>query len=469
MNNQYQNANYQPHELPMLNGNPLTEAIRGPIPARSLAEKLTYCPFNSGINAIDLDDFSRKMVIEDIRNNFLPHPEMPSIYNAILQMILLGYAHRNPLDRDTTRMQYRIATDKDFKVTQLNKLAQCIAMIGLSGMGKTLTIEMCLSLLPQVIRHQEYQGNALRLDQIVWLSMEAPSTKTKKGFILNFFEAVDNTIGTTYFEDYKKSKESVSSLLSEAKKVAFNHYIGVVFIDEIQRSVSSNADTDKSSLEFIDSFFNAIGIPFICAGTYAARPLFRNSLSTGRRLSSGRFFSFDRFEANNPFWPMLVKSFYFPGLLHKDFEFDNNIINFLHDRSAGLPDILSRLLKRSYETAIDSGEERITGELISDVYRTEFKIINPALEALRSGKVGHYEDLINFDHLDASISNPLETFMAKHCSTSQPAPDEDLGIHIELPAEKKQTLITNDDLRNNAGLSKVELQEALVNRRGTSC
>ncbi len=471
-------AIYQKHKIAAFNKNPLIEVIR---PAMSIEEFTQKILIDLAVDddVQNMDDFDRELMIELLDTTYVPAPEMYTLYKSIVKSIMVGYLHRNPIKKTTDGIQHKIATDKNYELPAKINLSSCIAFIGLSGGGKTIAIEKSLSLLQQVVEHDGYNGHYLKKQQIVYLKFEAPATKTKKGFILNFFEAVDELVGTHYYEEWKSDKSNIAVLIIEAKKVAFNHGVGIVFIDEIQRCVGDSDKVEKATLNFIDNFFNSIGISMIVAGTFAVLPLFRTTMSTARRLSSGRIFDCNGVQnflinpaepnkkIRNPYWDVFVNSFYKPALLKNHFEFDESIKEALFFYSQGIQKLLVRLIKFSYEEAINSELETINADLIRDVYFDQFKLLHPALDALRKGQYGGYEDLIKMDVLVNNEPHIVDAVIDKCLSSkaSKAPVIDDGGVYVDVPAAK-QTFIPKDDLRNLSGEDKAAFVERLHGGEG---
>ena len=101
-------------------------------------------------------------------------------------------------------------------------------------MDKTTSIEAILSLYPQVILHNRYCENDFSFTQIVWLKLDCPFDGSIKGLYLNFFQAVDDLLGTRYYDNYAGGRKTVDELLPRMALVASLHSIGVLVIDEIQ-------------------------------------------------------------------------------------------------------------------------------------------------------------------------------------------------------------------------------------------
>lgn len=474
-------AEYIPHNITAYNNNPLIEAIR---PAKSLEAFTQAILVNHDVDAsvTQMNDFDRELMIELIPLTFVPSPKTFKIYRHIVKAIMVGYLHRRPFTIDYNIMQSEVGKGKDYEMPNAINLSTCISHIGISGWGKTKTIDKCFSLLPQVIEHNEYKGNLFRKEQVVYVKFEAPATKTKKGFILNFFFAIDQLLGSSHYELWKGSKANNSAFVIEAKKVAMKYNIGIVFIDEIQRCVydSNDAkDENRSTLNFIDAFFNSIGIPMIVAGTYASWPLFQTTMSTSRRISSGISERCDGIETTvydpvtkkhiaNPFWNYYVQCYYKPHLLRNPFTFTDEITSALNFYSCGIPALFIRLIKLCYEEAIYSGLETISVDLIRDVYADQFYLLADALHALREGEVSTFEDLIK-PHIKllspAKAGEDMSTadVVEKYCIDSDvpnPPGMSDEGVVIDMPSAKS-TLIPADDFRNLSGLSRQEIAAKL--------
>jgi len=462
-------AEYQPFPIPALQGNPLIEVLRPAISLQDFTKKLSSRPVID--NTQDFDDFSRELYVELIDLTYTVPVELYTLYKTILKNILTGYMHRNPTTRDMKYEQHRVSVEKDYHFPVERNLSKCISILGHSGAGKTLSVRQCFSLLPQVIRHSSYQGQQLNVDQIVYLEFQAPVTKTTRGFVLSFFIAVDWVIGTDYYNQWKGKSISVPILIQEAKKVALNHHVGMAFIDEIQRCASSNAKTDFATLEFIDDFFNSVGIPLIVAGTYKAMPLFETTMSTTRRLSSSRKFKIEAVEndldnlkfGGLSFWSIFMDKLYYPQLLTEPFTFDLTLKQHVHSLTIGLPALTIRLMRLAYEQAIESGEEKLTIELLDAVYFDQFELLHPAIEALRNEENGGYEDLLPTNVFKSKAEQMVEQVIDKDIQFHErlaAKSSSDEGLVVEF-AEPIQDFIPVDDLRNLSGLSKEELIDKL--------
>jgi len=465
-------AEYKPFPVAAFQGNPLVEALRPAIDIRSFTKKLSHRPLFTDSAHTKLDEFSRELAIELIDLTYIVPVELHTMYKTILKNILTGYLHRNPTTRDMKYEQHKASLETEYHFPAIINLSKCISALGDSGTGKTTSIRHCFSLIPQVIRHTHYQGKPLLVDQIVHLEFQAPVTKTTRGFVLSFFLAVDQLIGTDYYNQWKGKSISVPILIQEAKKVGLNHHIGMAFIDEIQRCASVDTKADFATLEFIDDFFNSVGIPLIVAGTFKAKPLFETTMSTTRRLSSSRIFKIEILQndlanlkgGGMSFWSIYMDNFYYPQLLNSSFEFDIALKEKVYELTVGLPALVTRLMRLAYEYAIESGQEALTAELLDDVYLDQFELMHPAITALREGHSGGFEDLLPSNVFKSKEEQLVEQVISKDIAyherlAKKNNPDDD-ELFVELP-EVDQHYIPQGDLRNLKGLSTDELLETL--------
>lgn len=462
-------ADYREFSIPTFQGNPLISAIRKATPLEYFTKKLSYQPeFQEG-----LDDFERELQVELIDSTYIVPLELHALYKTIVKNIIIGYIHRNPVSRDMKHEQHLASVQEDYHFPVEKNLSKCTSILGHSGTGKTLSIRSCFSFLPQVIEHSKYQDEQVKFDQIVYIEFQAPVTKTTRGFVLSFFLAIDSVIDTFYYEEWKGKSTSVPLLIQEAKKVALNHHVGIAFIDEIQRCAYSKDKAEKAdfaTLEFIDDFFNSVGIPMIVAGTFKAKPLFDVTMSTTRRLSSARSFKYlcipnDLFLLENgelSFWSIFIDKLYYPELLEGDFSFDIAFKEKVYELTIGLPALTIRLFRLAYEHAIDTGIESLSVELLEEVFRLEFELLQPAIKALRDGESGGYEDLLPsgaFKTKEEFLIGEVIDKAIKEDEKQQSGEDDD-GLVVEFEAVT-QDVIPTIDLRNLSSLSTDELTDIL--------
>jgi hypothetical protein len=99
---------------------------------------------------------------------------------------------------------------------------------------------------------------------------------------LNFFQAVDNILETSYERNYATGRRTDELLLKMAR-VAANHGLGVLVIDEIQRLSYAKSGGAEKMLNFFVQLSNTIGIPVVLVGTFKAREILSGAVHQIRR------------------------------------------------------------------------------------------------------------------------------------------------------------------------------------------
>lgn len=281
-----------------------------------------------------------------------------------------------------------------------------MSLIGISGSGKSSSLNRILETYPQVIYHEK--SNFI---QITYLKIECPSNGDLESLCLNFFSAVDNILDTDYERRYAKQRLSVPKMLALMRQTANNRAIGVLVIDEIQRLSQVRSGGKEHMLEFFVELVNQVGIPVVLVGTPKARPILELELQSGRRsvgIGSVYWETIPRKVAKKPQgfvdnsnWIRFTNDLWkYQWLKHGDDPLTDEIRDCWHDLSQGVLDIVVKLFVLAQLRAMANKRERITVGIMKSVYEQELKPVQPMLEALRSGNaelIVKYSDLRDLD------------------------------------------------------------------------
>lgn len=265
-------AEYRHQVIEAFRNNPLTEALPEILSPEEVAQKLAYFP-DYLPEHIELAVQYRLHLLENAREFFIPLSRDIELYYSISNMVRRSYIHRNPilsnyytgLNEMIDRLEEEL--NKPVCRTSLRARARGATIVGTGGNGKSTSVENNLMLLPQVIIHKNYKGKDLILKQLVWLKLDCPQDGSPKGLCLAFFAAVDEVLGTSYFEHYNKSRSTINYLLLQMARVAAIHCLGVLVVDEIQDLSESKSGGEQHLMNFFVHLENSIGVPFILIGT----------------------------------------------------------------------------------------------------------------------------------------------------------------------------------------------------------
>jgi hypothetical protein len=384
-------------------GNPFIEAMPQRMAVEEFFEKLYSAPFYKEEH-LSLDVEDRLELVQQIKPSFwMPFPSHYDKYRALYNMIKIGYQSRNPLLPIYNR-QFAIGWDKilenglDENGANLAgniQTAQSLAEIGLSGMGKSKIYERILKLLfPQVIHHSEYKNRQLIMKQVLWLKIECPSGKSVGALTKNFYAAVDELLGTNYYEKHGEKGGTIDNLAKRMVKVAALINLGVLVIDEIQNVHKAHSGGDERMINFITELVNTIGIPVIIIGTFKAMYLFEKSLANSRRAvpdmyveNITSFLLEDSWE-----WNEFIESLWDQQYTKKYSPLTENIKHTMYIRTLGIPDLAVKLFIHVQAKAIlNGGEEKITVSLINEVASKSLRILQPVFNKILKG--GNASDL----------------------------------------------------------------------------
>jgi hypothetical protein len=410
-------AVYRTPECPDHAGNPLQEALPPILSDAQAGTRLAYYP--------DYDDTQRQalphirsLLIQNGMKFFAPLDIHMDLHRRFSNLLRIGYAGRNPLEPRFWR-QMRSKLDSfdqygDQYESQPDRLPSTAAgfnILGPSGVGKSFSVERILSLMPQVIYHNEYNGRKFTHAQIVWLKLDCPFDGNPRGLCIQFFKAVDNILGTAYTKAYVKDRRIQDELLSDMRTIASTQFLGVLVIDEIQRLSLAKSGGAEKMLNFFVQLINELGVPVVLVGNYKAMPVLSGDFSQMRRGTGQGDLIWDLMEKDEQ-WQLFVESLWRFQYTMKKCDLTDKVplskrakdssdqittlSDVLYEETQGITDFAVKAYMFAQERAIDSGKEVITAGIIRSAVKDKIRIPREVLYALRlkdKRVLEKYEDL----------------------------------------------------------------------------
>jgi AAA domain len=431
-------AAYDEQLVPEYQGNPLIEALP-PIWTRAevtrlLAQFPPYSPKQRRLPA-----HLRLHLIENAREFFIPQGIHLEIEMRISCMLRRGLQQRNPMEwAYWSKLNDRIASlhAKPNGKVFLPSKARGFAIVGISGMGKTTAVANVLSLYPQVIIHGRYKQQDLILQQIVWLKLDCPLDGSTKGLCLNFFQAVDDILGTNYYDRYTGGgRRTVDDLLPCMARVASLHCLGMLVIDEIQNLSEAKSGGSARMLNFFVQLENTIGVPFILIGTPKAIPVLSGEFRQARRATEQGDVYWERMKetANDtggggdkradPVWEEFIRALWAYQYLHQKTSLkadlsSDALSHVLYDESQGITAVAVTLYLLAQRRAISSETEKLTVGLIRSVARDSQYLIGPMLNQLKLEGHRRSRGIGNLADLDTGALTPERTLLSQVADTA---------------------------------------------------
>ncbi|WP_162800260.1 ATP-binding protein [Oceanobacillus zhaokaii] len=382
------------------NQNPLIQALPPLLDKAAIIKKLMVKPIYKEEEK-HVDSAYRIYMVNRLFQLFTPLPVHIEVWNMIHSLIMQGYLARNPFDknykqyinesgREIINRSYEINSRQNFRTT-----AGCGTFIGYSGIGKTTTINRVLSNIPQVIVHNQYKNIHYNQIQLVWLKLEAPSNSSLKALCLQFFMKIDELLGTNNYKKYVSRNMSVDHMLPLISQVSHNIGLGLLIIDETQNIKKRGAD---QIMNFFVYLINS-GINLCLIGTPGAYDLFGKELRMTRRLTGNAEIIYNNMKYGNEF-SFLLESIWKYQWTRNFVPFNEELGKTIYEETQGISDLVIKIFVYSQQLAIENGKEELSIDLIKKLAKEKFRLLQPMLEAIRSGnphKIAKYEDIRRID------------------------------------------------------------------------
>ena len=403
-------ASYQDGKIDEYRGNPLIEALPPVANLESIIQKvMSHPPIREEEKEWEVE--IRIQLLRRLYHIFQPLPIHHEIWNMIHSLIHEGYLARNPFDKDYKRFvnetgkqiierTYDIHTQHHFRTT-----SSAGVLIGMSGIGKTTTVNRILQHIPQIIVHRQYQGEHFHQLQVTWMKLEVPHNSSLKALCFQYFMKLDELLGTNNFQKYVSRNLSVDAMVPLIGQVAQNVKLGLLVLDEIQHIKSRGK---HQMIDFFVSLINSVGLPILLIGTPASYSLFENEFRLARRLTGNGEIIWNHME-NDAVFRLFLDGIWRYQWTHQFAPLTDELIQTMFEETQGISDLIVKLFHHAQLMAITSGKEIITKEILKKVANEKFRLMKPMIEAIRTGnpyKIGKYDDL-------REIQSTVESIPAK--------------------------------------------------------
>jgi hypothetical protein len=399
-----EDAEYKEQIIEEYKSNPYIEALPDICDKEEVIDRLTYYPvFNEGERMLDAK--YRFHIIQRLFQFFQPLGIHLDLESKISRLIRQGYIARNPLSKQYTQELYEgsemirkksidCSASKTFSTT-----AYGLAIIGDSGMGKSVTVNRIMSMYPQVIVHSEYKKNLFSQYQITYLKIDCPHDGSIKGLCLDFLINIDNILGTNYYHSSRNASANV--ILPVICQVARRSGLGLLIIDEIQNISLLRSGGAEKMLNFFMTLINNIGVPVVMIGTNKAMSVLQSQFRQARRgIGQGTVF-FERIKSKTEVsWKLFIEGLFEYQWVNKPCQLTQEISNTIYEESQGIFDIAIKLFVMCQVRAISTNKEEITPNLIKYIAKENLKLVKPMLDALKTGninKIVQFEDIAPID------------------------------------------------------------------------
>lgn len=401
----WEKAHHRPQKISAYSGNPFIEALPDILSDQQAYDLMKVLP---PMNEKDreLDNHLRLHYIYLITAYFQPITKHMELQRNFSLAIRSGYLGRNPMHRSYLKhvdKELHEIQDNDPKYGKLKSTSPSFYINGFSGVGKTTGTLSVLELYTQVIQHDEYEGKPFDFVQIVWLRVECPHDGSLGGLCLEFFQAVDDLLGTDYRSIYKNDKVN-DEMIIDIRRVVRLHGIGCLVIDEIQHLSVAKGQGVTTMLNFFVNLVNKAGVPIVLIGTPKILPILQNEFQQARRASGigdVKWYPLDcNLDDPDDDWRILFEELWKYQYVTNPVDLTDAFLLALHRASAGITDFAVKAFILAQFRAILDGSETLTSELIESVASDSFSYANPLLNLLRNHEYEKIAQIPDFQLFD---------------------------------------------------------------------
>jgi hypothetical protein len=389
-------ATYREQEIPKYRGNRWIEALP-PILERAEAvdrmQKLVRVEAAERAAPAQV----RLHMVEGIASSFLqPLDAHVGLFSNVSMLLRGGYVQRDPARPEFLRMllegarQLEIPTNSAPPQQNLGP-GSGHALIGMSGVGKSTAIEAVLGCYQQVIWHPRLHGSLRSVLQLVWLKLSCPHDGSIKDLCHQFFEAVDQMLGTNYTGIYAQRGTTINRLRAGMARVAFIHGLGLLVVDEIQNLNEAKSGGDRLMMNFFKILRDVMKVPVLAIGTKAALNVLGGDLQVARRHAGIPVFEPMKLDEGFEFF---CESLFEAQYLRSPVRIMPGTLALLYDLSQGITDIVVQLFVQAQSRALMCGVETLSDDLFREVYADCFGLLHTFLEIMRRGNDvtdGHWD------------------------------------------------------------------------------
>lgn len=338
-------------------GNPYLDAMPDMLSPEQFARVIaSYPPIPHDLAQMSPEE--RRGLLPSLLSLYVPMPYQYAIYDTLYRAIATTYRTADVVESTRAINAYYCGQSTDY-ATQ----ADSGSILGVPGCGKTATVRRCLSTMPQVIEHMEYQGQPLFCKQILWLHVECPSDCSVKTLGFGIMAALDRAIGSKYLQSTQGLRSaSASAIAVQTKILLANHHVGLLVIDEIQNAVTTARKNrqEKPLLRYLVELTNETMTSIYFVGTPLAEELFISQEHLKRRTRGIRLAPF---RPDGAYLDFLNKIWPYQYTVQMA-ELTTSIGNKMYDCSGGIPAYVIKIFAEAQAQALLTGRSCIDEQTI---------------------------------------------------------------------------------------------------------
>lgn len=348
--------------------NVLVKALPPMLTGKALEDALSILPDYSP-EIINQDAATRLVALNELYKVFVPTRMAAEIYTRMYLSLLRS------LQKKETKLavqQYN-ENHKAFRQQSYNGIingADSFTIIGASGIGKSSAITRAIQLLSaeEIIEIKKPYTKI-----IPCLHIQTPFDSSIKSMLYEILRAVDEKLGSKYYENALRVKSTTDMLIGSVSQVALSH-LGLLVVDEINHIV--NHKNGKTLIGCLTQLINNSGISIAMIGTPESAAFFTQAMQLARR-SLG--LHYEALEYGEEF-KQICETMYRYQYVKNRTELDFSTLQWLYEFSGGNISIVASLIHDAQELSILDGSEILNIDTLRMAYQDRMAMLHPYIK-----------------------------------------------------------------------------------------
>ena len=450
-------AFYHDQEIEEFAGNPLIEALPPMDDPLLYPKRLVVTPKYKEEDR-EKDPAWRLVRLQRLSHVHIPTKEDTMLMLGITRCLHWSYVGRNPIPYPAVK---KILESENIEITDtLERYLTAskapiygFPVLGVSGVGKTTSVENVLTLFPQVVSHTSFRGIDFVADQLVWLKVDCPPDGTPKGLCSAILQGIDMVMHSDYTEQILRNRMSKDVLLIKVSNLIQSLHLGILVIDDIQNLCGAKETVSDELLNFMVSMANNLKIPVIMVGSPKILRLLQREFQQAKRASGEGEIRMDLMSRDSIEWKRFINAIWIYQYTSNKVDLTEKMEETFFEESVGNPFVASMLYKLVQDEAIISRKETFT---VADVKRVAKEKMGITSKMRKDMISGVDVELNTYRHLWSAASN-INRFQSQEMDNN-PKNNKTGNTFNELVTELSQKLEDADIPMNK---SRVYARQAI--------
>jgi len=250
-----------------------------------------------------------------------------------------------------------------------------LLVLGGSGLGKSTSINRCLSLIPRVIEHHTYDGAQFRVKQIPWLKVDYSYTNNTGAIVREIANSLYSKLYPSgAYNLHLGGKTAPDTSLDNLASDLVRHGTVVIVLDNTEQAISMGDNDISKTQSFLLNLVEKLAVLLIVVGTPELRDAILSDKRIMRRCNDNPIDTWDPISGED--WDSFIRNMWKCQFLAEPTPLTQDVKDTFFALTQGHPAMTRDLFKHAQQRAIlahvaGASTEVITPSLLVEV-KNEF-------------------------------------------------------------------------------------------------